>query len=147
MKHSYEYQLSIQTDKKISKKKLIEIQNKLDAQLDVLSKDKIAYDLNSKRTHKTNKKPKIKPFSLKKNQMVFHGEYSFSMVINSKYIAKDKVLRIEYQSDTPSQEDVFQYIKEKCKKLKVEKVKKVYFDAPWHFTKDGVAYGVILVFF
>lgn len=102
-------------------------------------------------------KMKTKPLAFipKPNEYVINGyadsqgEYSpsFCIFVEHKYLTKEKILRIVYQSDSPSETNVIKFIEEKYPELNSDKVLKIYFDEPWHFNSNGVAYGIILVMF
>lgn len=90
---------------------------------------------------------KIKPFTLEPHQyMISEGHY-ITIFTDHKYLEAEKILRILYQSDGPSDKNVLKFIDEKYPQLKSKEVKKIYHDEPWHFTKEGSAYGIILVMF
>lgn len=99
--------------------------------------------------------PKIKPIIQSDGYVINtyeddQGNYSpsFTTFKDAKYLKEDKVLRIVYQGDTPSKKEVFKFVREKFKKLKLGKKPssmRVYYDEPWHFTDQGSAYGIILV--
>lgn len=101
------------------------------------------------------KKPKIQPFVALPHQYEIHGfedsegnySPSYCIFVEHEYLPEDKILRIVYQSDGPSDENVLKFIKDRYKQLSPDEVKKIYYDKPWHFTSEGVAYGIILVMF
>lgn len=82
-----------------------------------------------------------------KKRYAIHGEHSYCEIVASEYLVNDKVLRIEYVSDGPSEADLQKFIKETHPELVGKEVERYYYDQPWLYTQDGVPYALIMIFF
>lgn len=82
-----------------------------------------------------------------KKRYAIHGERSYCEIVTSEYLPDDKVLRIEYVSDGPSEESLKKFIKDTHPELVGKEIERIYSDRPWLYTKSGVPYALILIFF
>lgn len=97
------------------------------------------------------KKNKVKPVdkTYYKNHYII-SEENYYIVIHTKetkYLKDQKCLRIIYSSDGPDKNIINKFIQDCYPKLAKKIPSIYYFDNDWHFTKDGIPYGLVLVFY
>lgn len=71
----------------------------------------------------------------------------YSVITEGEFFPEANVLKITWQSDGLSDEDVKGYIKERFPFLLDRKILTIFHDEPWHFTRSGAAYGLIFIVF
>jgi len=87
----------------------------------------------------------------KQKEYVIHNKEnespSYSVIVESSFKQNENTLRVLWVSDSPSHEDLRDFIKERHSDLSHKEIERFYHDDAWHYRKDGVPYGLILVFF
>ena len=87
----------------------------------------------------------------KQQEYVIHNKEnespSYSVIVESSFKVEDNALRVLWVSDSPSHEDLKDFIQERYSDLSHKEIERIYHDDVWHYRKDGVPYGLIVVFF